>query len=218
MAKILIPTGGAEDWMRFLADPEKQWKKGYSAMAAALSWEAAQDIPIEIKSILGENAELLLAIPEHKVSLPGGSRQSQCDVFALVRRADTTCAVSVEAKVSEPFGPTIGEWLQGASAGKVARLTFICERLGLSYPPPSELRYQLFHRTAAALVEADRFKTDSAAMIVQSFSQEHRWFADFDAFCALFGKAAGRNEPINIDLPDKRPLIIGWATGSAEFC
>ncbi|MGJ8589652.1 MAG: DUF6946 family protein [Yoonia sp.] len=28
---------------------------------------------------------------------------------------------------------------------------------------------------AAAIVEANRFKTDRVAMIVQSFSQEHRW-------------------------------------------
>ncbi|WP_413776936.1 DUF6946 family protein [Mesorhizobium sp. AR07] len=32
------------------------------------------------------------------------------------------------------------------------------------------LRYQLLHRTSAALLEAKRFKTDEAAMIVHSFS------------------------------------------------
>jgi hypothetical protein len=218
MAKIFIPSSGAEDWKRFLADPEKHWRRGYSAMAAALSWEAAQDIPSELTAILGADLELLFAIPEHKVSLPGGSRQSQCDIFALIRCRDTTCAVAVEAKVSEPFGPTIGQWLEGASEGKITRLKFICDKLALSYPPPPDLRYQLFHRTVAALVEAERFKTDTAAMIIQSFSQKHRWFEDFAAFCALFGAVAARNVPISLRLPDQPELFLGWVTGSKEFC
>ena len=74
IAKILIPTDGADDWQRFLADPEKQWKRGYSAMAAALSWEAANGLPSEISELLGGMPELLLSIPDHKVSLPVGNR------------------------------------------------------------------------------------------------------------------------------------------------
>lgn len=81
MTKILVPTLGADDWRRFLADPEKHWKRGYSAMAAALSWEAANGVPPEISELFGGSLELLLAIPEHKVALPGGGRESQCDVF-----------------------------------------------------------------------------------------------------------------------------------------
>lgn len=38
----LIPTTGPDDWKALLADPEKHWRQGYSAMSAALSWEAAQ--------------------------------------------------------------------------------------------------------------------------------------------------------------------------------
>ncbi len=55
-----------------LADPETRWKPGFSAMAAAQSWEAADSLPAEVAEILGPDAELLLAIPEHRVSLPGG--------------------------------------------------------------------------------------------------------------------------------------------------
>jgi uncharacterized protein DUF6946 len=43
-----IPAQSAEDWRKLLADPEKQWKRGYSAMASALSWEAAVGLPEEI--------------------------------------------------------------------------------------------------------------------------------------------------------------------------
>lgn len=217
MAKILIPTVGPNDWQRFLADPEKQWKRGYSAMATALSWEAANGLPPEIADLLGGAPELLLAIPEHKVALPGGRRESQCDVFALVRISDETIAIAIEAKVNEPFGPTIGEWMVNASKGKVERMRFICDLLGLNALPPEELRYQLFHRTAAAVLEAKRFKTDRAAMVVQSFSQEHRWFEDFAAFAAMFGLQAKKGQSLNYDLPSGMPLTLGWVVGSEAF-
>jgi len=218
LAKILIPTVGPEVWQQFLADPEKQWKRGYSAMAAALSWEAANgDVPPEISKLLGGSIELLLAIPEHKVALPGGQRESQCDVFALIRTINETMAIAVEAKVNEPFGPTVGEWMVDASKGKIERMQFICNLLGLISPPPDELRYQLFHRTASAVLEANRFKTDRAAMIVQSFSQEHRWFEDFQAFASVFGLQAEPGQAVIYKLPSGMPLTLGWVTGSEEF-
>lgn len=217
MSKLLIPSSGPDDWQQFLADPQKQWKRGYSAMAAALSWEAAQGLPPEVAAMLGPDAKLLFAIPEHKVALPGGRRESQCDVFALARTEDETIAVAVEAKVNEPFGPTVGEWMVGASAGKTERITFIRDLIGLPVGPIEHVRYQLLHRTAAAVLEASRFKTDRAAMIVQSFSQEHRWFEDFAAFTELLGLEAERGEPLRHILPSGKSLDLGWAVGSAAF-
>ena len=215
MTRIFVPSRGPEDWRRLLASPETQWRAGFSAMAAALSWEAAKGLPPEIAAILGPGAELLLAIPEHKVSLPGGGRASQCDVFALVRTTDGTVAVAIEAKVNEPFGPTVGEWLKGASAGKIARLDAIRSLLGLPDGPLDHLRYQLLHRSAAAVIEATRFGTDHAAMIVQSFSQEHRWLEDFATFAKTLGHEARRAAPLQHELPTGQTLILGWATGSA---
>lgn len=217
MTKILVPTSDYNDWKQFLADPEKQWKRGFSAMATALSWEDAKGLPIEISNILGGSAELLLAIPEHKVALPGGTRESQCDVFALVKSNDEIISLAVEAKVNEPFGPTIDEWMKDASKGKLKRIQYICELLGLKTLPPGNLRYQLFHRTASAILEAKRFNADKAAMIVQSFSQEHKWFEDFGNFCSLFGFEADIDRSYTYSLPDKMPLTIGWAVGSHKF-
>ncbi|WP_353471680.1 hypothetical protein PVT71_10230 [Salipiger sp. H15] len=218
ISRIYVPTTGSEDWRQFLADPATQWRRGYSAMAAALSWEAAGGaLPGEISMLLGGNAELLLALPEHKVSLPGGGRASQCDVFALVRASGETVALAVEAKVDEPFGPTVGAWLDGASAGRLGRMAFLCELLGLENPPPDRLRYQLLHRTAAAVVEAGRFKTDRAAMIVQSFSPERRWFEDFAAFCEALGQPVDPSGAARVTLPSGLPLLLGWASGSEAF-
>lgn len=216
MSRIYVPTRGPGDWRALLADPERHWRAGYSAMAAACSWDAADGLPPEIAAMFGTDAELLLAIPEHKVALPGGRRESQCDVFALVRDGNETVSLAVEAKVAEPFDRTIGDWLRNASDGKRTRLAAICELLGCR-PPPDDLYYQLFHRTAAAILEAKRFGTDTAAMVVHSFSQEHRWFEDFAAFCAFLGVDAARGTRLTRTLPGGGNLILGWATGEARF-
>ena len=103
------------------------------------------------------------------------------------------------------------------SAGKETRLKFITARLGLCYPPPPGLRYQLFHRAASAIIEADRFKTDMAAMIVHSFSPTGMWFDDFARFLAAFGQQAVPDRLFEITLPDKKPLFLGWASGDQKF-
>ena len=74
MSKILTPTTSPLDWKSLLADPEKHWRWGYSAMSAALTWEAAKGLPAEIAAIFGPDTELLLAIPEHQVPMPGRGR------------------------------------------------------------------------------------------------------------------------------------------------
>ena len=217
MSRIYVPTSGPESWRRLLAAPEKHWRTGYSAKAAAYCWESADGLPTEVNAIFGGKAELLLAIPEHKVALPGGRSASQCDVFALVRSDDNTYAVAVEAKVDEPFGPTVEEWLENASDGKKTRLRFLCETIGLESPPKGQLRYQLLHRTAAAILEANRFDADAAAMVVHSFSTVRRWFEDFGAFCEALGHQAEPDVPISHTLPNGKPLLMAWVSGDAKF-
>jgi len=212
--RIYTPTSGPDDWRGLLADPATQWRQGFSAMEAAMSWEATQGLPPEIGALFpGETPELLLAIPEHRVDLPGGGRPSQCDVFALVRLGDETCALAVEAKVNEPFGPTLARWLADAGPGKTSRLSAICALLGLDAPGP-DLRYQLFHRTAAAVIEARRFRTNRAAMIVQSFAPDHRWHQDFARFAGQFALDIAPGTAGIMALPCGLRLTLGWATGA----
>jgi len=84
-------------------------------MSVAQSWEAANDeLPPEIACLLSESPDeslhapqLLAAFPEYQVELPGGSRPTQTDVFALVRTRSRHVALAVEGKVDETFGPTV---------------------------------------------------------------------------------------------------------------
>lgn len=214
---IYVPATGPESWKGLLADPQKQWRTGYSAKTLAYCWEAAAGLPPEIGALFGSEAALLIGIPEHKVDLPGGSRPSQTDLFALVRRGERTISCAIEGKVNEPFGPTIQEWLADASAGKIQRLEYLCGLLGLVQPLPPTLRYQLLHRSASAIIEAARFKTDEAAMIVHSFSTTAIWFADFAMFVNLFGLTAIRDRLLTVKLPSGLSIHFGWATGDPVF-
>lgn len=217
MTQIFRATAGPADWRTMLADPQRHWKPGHSAMAAAQSWEHAPGLPPEIAALLPAQSRLLLAIPEHKVPLPGGSRASQCDVFALVHTQTGLCAAAIEAKVAEPFGPTLADWSATPSAGRTARLATICDWLGRDAPPPT-LRYQLLHRTAAAIAEARRFDAPQTAMLVQSFSDTDQWFDDFAAFCDWLGLPPVRiGQPAILPLPDGRSLTLGWAKGDPAF-
>lgn len=219
MARIYVPSTGPHDWQRLLAKPDKHWKPGFSAMALAHAWEEAGGLPAEIANLFnqeGGRPELLIGLPEHKVPLPGSSRgESQNDLFALIRNDRRTFAVAVEGKVDEPFGPTMAEWLVNASGGKRERIAFICDVLRLPQPLSDDVHYQLLHRTASAVIEARRFKTDAAAMLVHSFSPSRRWFDAFARFVALFGVEAEAGKLLPV-LPEATPpLYVGWVSGEA---
>ncbi|MBR1172855.1 hypothetical protein JQ617_02715 [Bradyrhizobium sp. KB893862 SZCCT0404] len=217
MRKIYIPTSGAASWQSLLADPEKHWRMGYSARTLAHCWEASDGLPTEVAALFGSDAELLIAIPEHKVSLRDTGRESQTDLFALIKANDRTIAVAVEGKVNETFGPLIKDWFAEPSPGKQQRLQFLCDLIGIGCPPPDHLHYQLFHRTASAILEAERFKTDDAAMIVHSFSAENKWFDAYAAFLHALGLTADCERLVSKRLANGRVLYFGWAKGDPKF-
>jgi len=221
MSQILIPASGPEDWKRFLADPDKQWKKGYSARSLAYCWHEAQGIPNEVTTALAHVPALaglkpIFILPEHKVKLPGGGAASQNDIWVLGETDTGLVSMTVEGKVSEPFGQTVGEWFRNPSPGKEKRLKYLCQELGLSYPAPDNIRYQLLHRTVSAIIEAQRFRTNQAAMIVHSFSPDNQWFDDYQAFIKLFGLKAGVDEAVSTGLTNGMNLHLAWVHGSTQ--
>lgn len=219
MSKILIPSSGPDAWRRLLAQPEKQWVTGYSARTLAHAWEAANGMPDEVADILGSAFgpfDLVLAIPEHKTVLPGGARESQSDVFVLIGHDAGLATCTIEGKVDESFGPIVAEWMMGASAGKKQRMAYICDLLGLT-EVPAGVHYQLLHRTASALIEAERFHACDAAMIVHSFSPEQRGFEAYERFCEVIGCRAEVGVPAVVNVPNGKRLVLGWACGEQRF-
>jgi len=222
MTKILIPASSPEDWKQFLAEPEKQWKSGYSARALAYCWHASDGMPPEISAVLGQapslkNLKTIFAIPEHKVPLPGGGWPSQNDVWVLGESSGGLVSIAVEGKVSEPFGPTVGEWSENKSAGKEKRLKFLSAELGFDYPPPLKVRYQLLHRTVSAILEAKRFRAKEAVMVVHTFSKTNKWFEDFQYFLSLFDLEAGIDQVVSVKIANEINLSFAWVHGSEKY-
>ena len=220
MTRLYVPTQGAKSWKERLAQPDRHWKRGASAMELAASWEIAasspRGLPTSVAGVLDSHpstrgASVLFAFPEHLVDLPGGSRASQTDLWAILKTDSGLVSMAVEGKAREPFGPTIDEWLSESTPGKRTRLAALCEALGLAPIEASPLRYQLFHRAASAVLEARRIGSRSAVLMVQNFYPESAAWADFEAFALLFGGAACRQGTCEAACPGLDRLLFAWA-------
>lgn len=226
MSNIYIPAESPDDWQRFLADPEKQWRTGFSAKTTAHSWQSADGFPPEVAALLSSSArdafhgvEFLLALPEHKVSLPPSQgHPSQNDVFVLAKASDgNLISIAVEAKVSEPFDKTVAEWISKPTPGKIERLDFLRSKLGLINSEIGNIRYQLFHRLASAIIEAERFGARYAVMVIHSFSQRDEWFNDFANFVSLFGESSAVGNLVHLTEMNGISVHAGWARGDKAF-
>jgi hypothetical protein len=217
---LLLPLQSADAWKQFLADPEKQWRTGYSARTLAYSWHEACGFPREVGAVLAQHfpdIEMLLGIPEHKVAMPGRGYASQTDLWVLARAADELISIAIEGKVSEAFGPSVDEWLVDASDNKRARLESIRTLLGCEHAIPGTVRYQLLHRAASAILEAKRFRARHAVLLVHSFSRTREWLDDFIAFGALLGADVGADRLTPVGDCDGVKVSMGWVCGDEVY-
>ena len=223
MPRVYVPSRGPEDWQGLLADPELHWRTGFSARSTAHCWESAPGLPTEIRAILHqeskfESIEPLLIIPEHQVHLPGGTRPSQMDVWVLARTPAGLVSIGVEAKVAEPFGPTLQEWQASSSTGKLTRVAAIREIVGIGEDIPSSVRYQLLHRTAATILEAERFFAPAAVTLIHAFNSPEESFVDFSTFAAMLGVVTpAKDTLLKVGNVRGRELYIGWVTGDNQY-
>jgi len=223
MSLIFLPASKPEDWQPHLGDPKKHWKLGHSAKALAYCWQEAQGFPEEVKSVLRaagrpfSRLEPLLILPEHKVPLPGRSTASQSDIWILSKSETQLFSISVEGKVSESFGEPVNRWILEDSKGKQERLEFLLKKLGIGSEFDKTIRYQLLHRTASAVIEAERFLASHAMVIIHSFSPKNEWFEDFKEFVSLFGATPEVNSVVSTKLPNGMPLHFAWIHGNEEY-
>lgn len=134
------------------------------------------------------DAVLIDAFAERCTDLEDGRpSHSQSDLLAIVALASGIGVLSIEAKVDEGFDKMVGQWIGDGSAGKAVRLAKLTALLDIEDQAIEGLRYQLLHRTAAAVLEAKRYRTNQAAMIVQSWCSVRSSFGDYLAFCRALG-------------------------------
>ena len=200
----------------YLAKPDLHWKKGYSAYELASSWIRADDIPPTVRKVLDtcpayQQATLIEGFFERETELRTPGRPSQTDLLVLAWLKSGLGIIGVEGKVNEPFGEIVSKW--NTSPGTAARLEHLCGVLGLPLADSAPARYQLIHRTAAALFEAERYRAKNALMLVHSFSSMDTSLPDFLNFSRMIGMPmTGKDqisEPRTIGGIDLR---LGWVS------
>ena len=218
---FFVPTEGPKSWKALLAEPERHWRDYYSAKSIAESWEEAKGFPQSVKDAFSSSSvlqdlEFLCGFPEHKVPLPGGNRPSQNDIFVLARNThNQLVSMTVEGKVSEPFGQYVSDWLgNNPSDRKRKRLQFLAQCLEVELCDLDEIRYQLLHRTASAIIEAKRFSAPIAVMLVHSFSDSREGLEDYHAFVKLLGAEGRVNGVTHIDRKASPDLYLAWVSES----
>jgi hypothetical protein len=219
MAKIVIPATSPEDWLRLLPK-EGQGQRGESARALARCWQDADGLPKCVHGVLADSQafpelDLLLAVPQHTVELPGGSSPARGDVWALARSRTGLISLVVKGLAREPFGETLRDWRRDYPAGKRSRLEFLCGMLDLDLPLPDGIRYPLLKWTAMAVIEAIRFHAQHAVFLVHSFSPAQHWVEDYRAFVGLFGVSSEAGGLVSVGDRMGIRLHVGWVSDDA---
>lgn len=195
------------------------WKQGRSAKAVADSWFQANDLPPRVRAVLDQSpelkgAELIDAWLERCTDL--GDRRgtaTQTDLLAVLGVGDELAVMAVEAKVTESFGPLVSEWLGEGGEGKMDRLQRLCDLLGFERGEVGDLRYQLFHRTAAAILEARRYRAAKAVLLVHSFCENATGLSDFTSFFERMGVQGCGKDALGGPAPvGGISLWVGWTS------
>lgn len=221
LPRLAVPLLKPEDVIPHLGKPT-HWKQGRSAKAVADSWFGANDIPPAVRAVLDQSpelkgAELVDAWLERCTDL-GDARgsASQTDLLAVLGLGDELAVMGVEAKVTESFGPLVSDWLGEGGEGKEDRLQRLCDLLGFDRATVGDLRYQLFHRTAAAILEARRYRANKAVLMIHSFCENATGLPDFLAFFERMGVAgAGRDK---LSEPAQVGGVTLWVGWTSDLC
>lgn len=214
---IYVPSKSEEDWKQLLVEPDKQWMDGHSAKCLATCWQNADKIPEKVKQVFENTSctdftgvEMLFGIPEYKVALPGGGCASQNDLFVLAKTNKQILPIMVEGKVNESFGPLVVDWEKGMSTGKEKRLQYLCDLLNLKNKNINNIRYQLLHRTASAIITANKYHSNTAVVLIHSFSQSNKSFIDYSNFINLYNLKAQLDGIIGPVILNEVKVYWGW--------
>jgi len=204
------PLLSMADWQA--QHPARHWRAGYSAMELARTWSSAGGLPESFQQALGqppfEGLVLERGVVEHNTDVPGRGRASCTDLMVTARTpAGTKVVIGVEGKVDETFGPLVAEWLTKGGANRQDRLDGLCEALGLEPMQVGALRYQLFHRTYAALATASEQRCSHAVLAIHSLEGRGSWGDNWQSFVA-FARALGAT---NVD--KRHPTPVGVRMG-----
>ena len=143
--------------------------------------------PREVADLLeshpvGTGLKLVEGIPEHVTPLPEPGEGRNHDLLLLGHGGSGNIVISVEAKVDESFGETIGTYCNSAShSDKPTRApqrikTLLAMAFGAEARPDADpwrgLRYQLLTAVTGTAIEAASQKVSTAVVVVHEFRTE----------------------------------------------
>jgi HD domain len=206
--------GTPQDARAYLADPVRNWRRRYSAYELATAWIDSANPPDAVDALLRDAVgeyELVEGFFELETPLGTAGKPSQTDLLLVLRAKGELTVAAIEGKAEEPFGDYVRDWDDG-SPGKSIRLKSLKQQLGIPDLDVSDLRYQLLHRTVAAVREAKRYGSRRALMIVHAFDPAPDSFDDFRAFSTALGIETVRKGVLSgkKDLSGVT-LRLGWA-------
>lgn len=211
-----------EDWVEVVS--ARHYKKDHSAFEVAQKWRnVGYRLPEPIASIFQNSGvsglrgiEILQVYAEYPVFLTDSFKSpSKCDLMIFCRSPlASKIVIAVEAKCMETFSERVTNWIRAPDSStnrrqrklfqspnplvdrKVDRLDALNKVLSLQISTDSEIRYQLLHRTASAILTARQTFADIAIVLIQAFTQSDANFSDFVDFCRVLGIRAPEKDAI----------------------
>jgi hypothetical protein len=205
----------ADDWRPIVGD--RNWVPLHSAYELAHKWHGGGFPPAVQASLANVPFEVLRTLTinycfvEKPVFLDSYAAPSCTDIMVYCSNgANDRVIIGVEGKALEEFGPRIHLWIEGngtSRSGRVRRLKFLNEALGIQIPPHSPLRYQLLHRTVSVLMECALHGAMACVVLVHSFApetaaQQPNW-NDYATFVQLLGVPVPQPDTI------QGPVLLG---------
>ena len=69
----------------------------------------------------------------------------------------------------------------------------------------------------SAIIEAKRFQSKEAVMVVHTFSRTNEWLSDYQYFLSLFGLKSGINQAVTTKIANEINLTFAWVHGSEKY-
>lgn len=221
-----------DDWKPIVGD--KNWVPSHSAFELAQHWHRAASFPSNVQAVIGGSSESVLlglhpeyGVVEKPVFLDSFVGPSWTDIMLYARngRGDSV-VIAVEGKAHEPFADPVRHWVRDLSAGRtiesedqpkpsrVRRLEYLSRVLRIQISSDSPLRYQLLHRTASAVQEAQLHGSVAAMVLVHSFAAESSNSVDFTNFLEKLSVLPGDGlvGPIQLGIGSNMATYFAWVS------
>lgn len=224
MPRLFVPTAGASDWRRLLADADSQWRATRPSFEVAVAWEAARlserGLPPSAEALFDASyafrgASLLMGIPEHDIRIAGPQHATRTDFWALLDATVGVTSMTVEATAGETLDRSAREWLELASVdgARGGRLDRLCELLDLSRNNALDCSHRLLQRAAAAIAEARRFRLQNAFLLLYVLGDHVAPLASYRHFLRALGGDGGKDEVVGAGRRGGVDLWLGWLSG-----